>query len=176
MQIRQNLPQFENTTALIVASGKQDAIFYIAQNGEIHIVESFKVEKPTYDDVEGHFESTTKTGMRGQTMKSGSPYEPSEKDEKAVASFLKELKEEFESVSRHHDIDELYVFAPPHLKNEVEERIPYSLHQAKQLMLEGNHYDTHPHELLEKIQKKQSRNPVKPMTEAARKILNKFKR
>jgi hypothetical protein len=175
MQIQDKLPQFTDEEALIVASGKQDAIFYIAQNGEIHVVESFKVDKPKYDDIEGHFESSTKTGKRKQTIRAGSPYDPTDKNEKAVSDFLKELEQELESVSKHHAVTDLYIFAPPHLKNEVTARIPYSLESANLLLMEGNHYETHPFDLLEKIQEKKHKEPVKPIKKSAKKILDKFK-
>ena len=176
MKIRNNLVQFNDKDALIVATGKQDAIFYTAHNGEIFQVESFQVDKPTYADIEGHFETRAKTGTQGQTMRAGSPYDPTDKNEKAVSDFLKELEKEFESVSRHHSISHLYLFAPSHLKNDVYNCIPHSIDDAETLLIEGNHYDTHPFKLLEKIQQKEHKEPVRPIKEAAQKILNKFKK
>ena len=175
MKISNNLPQFENETVLIVVSGKQDAIFYLAKNGELFKVESFKVDRPKYDDVQGHFETSAKTGKHGQTMRAGSPFDPTHMEEKAVTQYLQKLQEELEGVQQHHNITQLFIFAPSYVKHEVEKRMPYALQDKKQLMIEGNYYEEHPFELLERIQKKQHKEPVRPIKEAARKILDKFK-
>jgi len=172
MKIPEKLPQFKDMTSLIIATGKQDAIFYIAHNGEIQQVDSFKVEKPQYSDIEGHFE----TRNDGKTYRAGSPYEPTDKENKTKTEFLKELSEEIESVSRHHTIHTLYIFTPSYLKNEVSKTIPHSLHQIKYYLLKGNFFHQHPRELLTRIQKLHQRNPIQPITEAAYKILHTFKR
>ncbi|MEX0930334.1 MAG: host attachment protein [Candidatus Paceibacterota bacterium] len=172
MKISEKLPQFENETALLVVTGKQTAVFYIAKDGEIHQVNSFKVNKPKYTDLQGHFE----TRSHGKTTRAGSAFEPTELSEDAVRNFLKELEEELKNVSRHHTLDSLYVFCPAHVKNRIEKAIPSKLARKEQMVVEGNFFESHPFDLLTKIRKRTSRNPIRPLTEAAQKILNKFKR
>ena len=171
MKIPEKHHQFENQTALIITTGTKDAAFYIARDGEINAVESFRVEKPKYTDIEGHFERRGEAG----TYKAGSPYDPTDKNEKAESDFLKELGEELKNVSKHHRIDQLIIFTPGHAKNEVQKLIPYELSKAEQVLITGNYYDEHPRELIAKFEDETHKDPVKPMRAAARKILDKFK-
>ncbi|MEX0672922.1 MAG: host attachment protein [Candidatus Paceibacterota bacterium] len=171
MKITEKLPQFENETALLVVTGKQDAVFYIAQNGEVNAVESFKVDKPKYTDLHGHFE----TRAHGKVTRAGSPYEPTDLSDDAVRQFLKELEEELKNVSRHYALDSLYIFYPSHMKNRISEVLPPKLARKQQIAIEGNFYEHHPFKLLERIQKKNSSGVIKPITATAQKILSKIK-
>ncbi len=172
MKITNKLPQFTDQTALLVVTGKQDAVFYLVKDGELWQVDSFKVDKPQYTDAPGHFEAHS----QGRMIKAGSAYDPTEADETAVRDFLRFLKQELESVVKHHQLTALYVFCPGYLKNRIEGQLPKDLAPKEQMLIEGNYYNTHPFELLERIQKRSRFNPVRPLSQAAQKILRKFQK
>ena len=141
MQIKQELPQFKNQATLIITTGKQHAIIYLAKNGEIDKLNEIQIETPTYSDREGHFERRSKNLNIG----SGSVYEDDTK-EKIVKDFIKKIEEE---IKKFKDIKQLYCFCPDYMKNYLKEVIDKNIDKSK--IFTGNHTDKHPFKLLETI-------------------------
>jgi hypothetical protein len=147
MQIDKNLPQFVNEHALIVVAAKQSAELYAAHNGEIEQLDTFTIERPKPDDVEGHFEQSG----HGKTIRAGSSYDPNKYDEKAQSQFLHELGTHLDAVTHEHARDAVYLFVPEHLKNSVQEALPKDIASQIQHIYSGNLTKQHAFELLKRI-------------------------
>lgn len=65
MKIAQQFPQFKKERALIVVTGTQEAEFYIAADGVIEKIETFRIPRIKYSDKEGLSVRTGKTGVTG---------------------------------------------------------------------------------------------------------------
>ncbi len=144
MQIKQELPQFKNHPTLIITTGKQHAILYLALNGKIKKIKEIMIETPQYSDREGRFERRSKNINLG----SGSVYEDDSRD-KIINEFLKKIEEKIKNIK---DIKDLYCFCPDYMKNYLKNII--EKHYKNPKIFSGNYTEKHPFELLEKIQKK----------------------
>lgn len=167
MKISKMLPQFERESFLLIVTGKQEAVFYIAKDGVITKVTSFKIKTPKYSDREGFFA----TRGHGKTFVSGSVYESTK--EKVRQIFLKVLKKHVKEIRAQHLIKKSALFCPGYLINDIMEVFPVSFRKSIVFSFRGNYYEEHPFQLLEKI-KGESINP--PWTKEGRAILQKSER
>ncbi len=166
MLIPANLPTFNGEKALLVATGKQDAVFYLAQNGILKSIDSFIIETPKYSDREGHF----KTRGMGKTIRSGAVYE--NKKEKVITDFIKEFQKRFGAISKKHKLARLYVYSPSHMHTYIREALPKASQAKVTMEIEGNFFKTHPLTLLKKIHDKSDAKKVIPRDAEEAKILN----
>jgi hypothetical protein len=165
MKISKELPQFDGEKALVLVTGMENAKIFVAENGTIEEVESFRVEKPHYSDREGHFE----TRKGGKVIGSGSVYE--EKDETTVMHFAQELESKLVRF-RNESITKLFLFTPGYIVASIRRAIPLSLIAKTEGVIKGNFLDYHPFDLLKKIEKMKPL-PTAPMTAEAEKTLTK---
>lgn len=150
MKISRELPQFEGEKAMVLVTGLQDAKIYVAADGEIEEVESFKTEKIRYSDREGHFE----TRKGGKVLGSGSVYE--NKDEENVRNFTKELEAKLVRF-RNESITKVFLFSPGYVISAIRRALPLSLIAKTEGVVKGNHLDAHPFDILRMI------NEMKPL-------------
>lgn len=90
MYIKQDLPQFEEQKTLLVVTGSQEALIYIAHNGEMEEKERVEVSHEEYTNKDaGLFKSSSK-GVG--TMKAGTVYKENFSDH-MTKEFLSRLEE-----------------------------------------------------------------------------------
>lgn len=170
MYIEKNLPQFQDQKTLLVVSGRQEALLYLAEGGEIWEEDKIYVEDPGYTDREGFFKSRSKTGG---VMKAGSVYK--EKISYHLAKeFLNQLQEKVKSIFYSRHPKKIYIFCPDYIKKEMLKKIPKSIRQYTHIVKTGNYIDYHPFDLLRNIQEEEKKKKNKlatPMKEKALKIL-----
>lgn len=167
MKISKTLPQFKGESTLLTVTGKQEAVFYIAKDGIITKVSSFKIKTPKYSDREGFFA----TRGHGKTFVSGSVYESTK--EKVRQIFLKVLKKHIKEIRVQHSIKKTALFCPGYLINDVMEVFSASFRKSIVFSFRGNYYEEHPFRLLEKIKGKSINLP---WGKEGRKILQKSER
>ena len=170
MKISQELPQFPNTKTLIVVAATREAKSYLAHDGELKELGSFKMEDRTYSDKEGMMQK----GMFGRTMGTGFVLE--RKKQKLEDDFVRKLEEHLNEIKKNNEIDSLYLMCPGQIKNHVKETIPHPLDKKLKMTITGNYLNLHPLKLVEKIQKQKGFKSVKFIKESAYKILNKVKK
>lgn len=172
MYIEEKLPQFPNQKSLILVSGRQEAILYLANNGQIWEKERIKVEDPGYSDKEGFFKSSNRTGG---VMKAGSIYK--EKiTQQLTREYLNQVEENVKNILSKEELQSIYLFCPDYMKKEVLKKIPKSSRGLIFLTKQGNYIDSHPFDLLKSIQEDQQKEKEKvasPIKEKAQKILKK---
>lgn len=144
MKISDNFPILQKVNALFLVSGKQSAIIYRLRKGEINERETIEIKKPEYTDREGHFEYR---GPRGKLHGSGSVYEP--KNEYLQKKFLSSLVTEIKKIKRPYD--SIYLFAPMHIIDSIEEALPNSISKKIKRKFTGNFTKQHPTDLLKKV-------------------------
>ncbi len=167
MKISQELPQFTEISALLLVLGRQTAVFYAAQNGEISEIEEFRIENPHYSDKEGFF--AARGG--GKVFRSGAVRE----FQKWVVlrKFTKELNRKFSTADAAYHPDHIYFFAPAYLRPTIERAISRALQGRVVGSFDGNFQNSHPFELLKMIQARDARGRVVPTSREAQKILKK---
>ena len=173
MKIPNNLPQFEDSKTLIMVTGsKAEAHFYLAYNGEVEKLDSFKMEDRTYSDKEGFMQK----GMFGRTMGSGFVLEAKKK--KIQDDFIKNLRKHLEKIKDRNEIGSLYLFSPSHIKNRIKDAIPHPMDKKIKMVAQGNYQNEHPMKLIEKIKDidRKENKGLKFVKESAYKILNKVKK
>jgi len=164
MKISKTLPRFKGESLLLIVTGKQEAVFYIAKDGVIDKITSFEIKTPKYSDREGFFV----TRGHGKVFASGSVYESTK--EKVRQIFFKVLKRHVKEIRAQHNIEKGALFCPGYLINDIMEVFPVSFRKNITFSFRGNYCDQHPFLLLEKIKG----NPLNfPQTEEGRKILQK---
>lgn len=145
MKISKNLPQFEGENVLLVVTGRQEADFFRAGDGVIENMTGFKIEKPLYEDRKGR---VMRRG-HGQLLASGAAYE--EQKEKIMQDFRREFRKTLQAALGNFAPDQIYVYVPPYLANEVVALFPKRTAFLIKKIMKGNFYGRHPFEILEKI-------------------------
>lgn len=105
IQISENLYQFTNEVALLVVAAKQEGRVYRASNGELELVEQFRIPTPNFSDNE------SLTSARG-------------KQENITENLIHtEYLDHFKKLltSLNFKPTNIYVFAPTHTAKELEE-------------------------------------------------------
>lgn len=147
MRIPNQLPQFKREKALILVTGKQDAIFYSAYNGELDRLDAFKIPRPKYSDNEGHY----KVRGKGTTLSTGATREL--RDEDIIKDFVHELKARIKKMNE--SFSKFYLFVPSQNKNVIKKALPKMWLEKLDAEVPGNFYYRSPLELLEKIKDSQ---------------------
>jgi len=165
MLIPANLPAFSGEKALLIVTGQQDAIFYLAQNGILKSIDSFLIEAPKYSDREGHF----KTRAGGKILHFRAVFE--KRKERIIADFIKEFQKRFSAISKKFRFDKLYIYSPSHMHTYIRKALPKAFQKKITMEIEGNHFKTHPLTLLKKIHDKSAAKIVMPTSPEEQKIM-----
>jgi len=145
MKIKRELPQFEDKKTLLLVTGKQEAVIYIAYKGVIEKIVEVKVETPKYSDREGFF---ARTG-RGKNLGSGSAYEDAGIEIKK--QFFNEISTKLKILAKNQKIRVLYLFTPVYMSKQLPAALPKSIANAIVAVYHGNFRSEHPFILLAKI-------------------------
>ena len=148
MLIPQKLPQFETGAALIIATGTEEADFYLANEGEINKVDSFELEKDNYSDRE---DVGKVGGAGGHGYETGARFERMHKMQRI--NFLKEFKAHLKSATAGNKLKSVYLFAPAEVYKELKAALPASLQKVMRRTEKGNVHKEGPIKLLQRIQK-----------------------
>lgn len=141
MKISDNFTKLKEEKALVIVTGKQDAIFYGIEGGRIEKLDAFKIPTPRYSDNEGY----TKVRGKGMTFSSGWVREL--KDEDVIKEFLLEFKERIKKIP--NGWKKVYLFVPSQNKNDVREALPKSYAEKLEKEINGNYFYRSPQDLLE---------------------------
>jgi hypothetical protein len=145
MKIPKEFPQFQNEKVLLLATGKESAAIYIASDGELTELRSFKLPPEKYTYPEARFEHRG----HGAILGVGTVYE--KHDEVRTQKFFKKLEEAMESLVEKNHISHLYLFAPTYFLKQVEKHLPKKWRQQIAKKFDGNFTRVKPLELLQKI-------------------------
>lgn len=130
---------------LLVVTGRQEADFFRASDGEIEKIIGFKVKKPLFDDREGLF----KRRGHGKIFASGAVYE--NQKEKIFQDFRREFRKILQGILRDTLPDRIYIVAPAYLKNDILDLFPKRAAARVKKVIGANMYDKHPFEVLERF-------------------------
>lgn len=144
MKISNRYPKVKEEKALIIVSGKQDAVFYGLADGEMLRIDAFKVPRARHSDNEGHF----KRQRRGVTLSSGGIRE--ERDKDVLSVFTRELKERVKKLPQ--DYPKLFLLVPSQHKNEVKKALPKSFQEKVSVEILGNYYYRSPDYLVARLE------------------------
>lgn len=128
-----------------MVTGRQEADFFRAGDGEIENIAGFKIEKPLYDERKGR---VTRRG-HGRVFASGAAYE--DQKEKMLQDFRREFRKTLKIVFIDFVPHKIYVYVPPYLANEVIALFPKRAALTIKKIVKGNFYGRHAFEILEKI-------------------------
>src|SRR3989344_1938536 len=142
MKITQNLPQFDNDVVLIVVTGKQEAKFYLAQDGEIERIADFELETPHYSDREGAVVRGG-SGRRGQG-RFATGLAATHQKEKMHNDFLKTCKEHLAKILPTIKATKLYLFSPSYVGKDVMELFPANVQKNTKWIAKGIYISKHP--------------------------------
>jgi hypothetical protein len=132
MKISKSFPQFVNEPSLFLVTGKQDAAFYKAYDGEIERIKHFKIPNPKYSDREVGYKVSPRV------------------NEYVTQEFIHELKSQLKAMHTN-DYAKMYVFTPSEIKNNVIRAVPTYLRRKTAAVIEGNYFKSTPVILLEKV-------------------------
>lgn len=166
MKITRDLPQFEGKKVLITVTGLHEADFYFAGDGQIRKIGEFKLLFPHYSDMEGFFESAG----GGRIFKSGSILEVEKMEIRH--RFLKEMDRILDEMVKRNKFDEIYIFSPIYLKNELKSLLPREDRKRVKQNFQGNFTHFHPFQLLLMIKQSQKLGFKVPIKKDTGKILN----
>ncbi len=128
-----HLNHFKNEEALLLVTGKQDAVIYRASHGILEKVDSFKIPRPHYSDHEGT---------------AATPHELRDKD--IFRDFTHELMSHLKNISAT-TYSTVYVFTPSNVKNQLWKAFPTAFRDKIMRVIEGNYFHFAPIDLLAKI-------------------------
>lgn len=143
MKISDKFKKLQEEEALLIVTGKQDAVFYHIKDGEMLKLDAFKIPTPRYSDNEGH------ARMRGRGEMVATSFTPELEDRDIIKTFISEFKERLKKLPE--SAQSVYLFAPEHTKNAVREALPPSLSSKIKKEVWGNYYHFSPQDLLEKL-------------------------
>ncbi len=169
MQISNKLPQFDDEKALLIVTGKQEASFYVAHQGQLEKLDEFYIPPITYSDNEGH----SQKHKLGILM--GSGFVRENKKRTLRYKFLGQVEEHLSRIAKKQEVDRLYLFCPSYVLLSVKGVVPYPLKEKRIESIAGDYHHQHPFKLLEKIKETKDKSPVGTMRESAKKILDKAK-
>lgn len=108
-QISENLYQFNGEGALIIVAAKQEGRAYWATNGKIQLIDEFRISTPHFSDNEAL------TNARGK--------QENATEEIIHTEYFNHFKKLLESLLPSFKPTNIYLFAPTHTANEMEELI-----------------------------------------------------
>lgn len=147
MNIQKQLPQFTKQTALLIVTGSQKGVFYLAAVGVIEKIGAVNEPIEKYSDREEFFVS--KGGEGDYT--SGSVYEPDKQEH--IKKFAKKISAEADRIVKEKGVDTVYQFAPDYVIHEINRTLTNRVKEMVQEKFKGNFVEEHPFKLLEKIKK-----------------------
>lgn len=169
MKITTELEQFNHDTSLVIVTSNQDMRMYLAHNGHIDRILSLKITKPAYSDHEGFYKKRGNDGRDG--VRSGSVLRPVERAIRL--EFKRELKNRLKDIVKKYQVSRIILFAPKRNQRETTDLISKNLQQRITTIISGNYFDETPFELIKKITKTTTKTKIIPITESAKKILDK---
>lgn len=143
MRITKELPQFDDEQALLIVSGKEEAIVYTAHAGTITRVEHVRYRPHRYSDREGFF--AIRSG--GKTVRSGSAKEIPKQH--SLVEFLTALQTALRPYVAKPKSMTVYLFAPKYLLPSIREHLSSDIRQQIRKSVPGNFVNDHPFEILE---------------------------
>lgn len=135
---------------MIIIAGRQEAKFYVAQDGRIELEEEINIPNPDYTDREGFF-GRNSPGMTA----SGSVYE--EKKDYVLKRFEKAFRAFIDGSFRSGQFTHVMIFAPDFMKNILSENLPATVKKKISLTLSGNYTKMHPFKILGLVKKLKER-------------------
>jgi hypothetical protein len=147
MNIQKQLPQFNKQTALLIVTGSQKGVFYLAAAGVIEEISAVDEPVEKYSDREEFFAS--KGGEGGYT--SGAVYEADKQEH--IKQFAKKINGEADRIVQEKGIDTVYLFVPDFVIHEFNRTLTSRVKDMVQEKFKGNFVEAHPFKLLEKIKK-----------------------
>jgi hypothetical protein len=149
MRIPKNLKRFSSKKedALLLVTGKQDAVIYKASGGYLHKLDSFKLSTPKYSDSEGVGGAT---GIVGRSRGPRSMTQKEVQDRDVVRDFIHELIIHLKNIGADR-IPSIYLFAPSYVKNQIMDALPTDLRHHIKAVITGNYYNMAPSELMLKL-------------------------
>jgi dsDNA-binding SOS-regulon protein len=165
MKIKDSLPQFNENRALVVVTGQEHAIFYLASQGEINVIDKTKKK-----------EERSERADKLDTRTSGSVVSGSdeEKTRAEVRLFLKDFANMVPKILKKTKADSLYLFSPAYMGNEILTHLPKQNRLHLHGHFDGNYSHKHPFDLLEMIQKSAHGSHVEPKSKEAQMLYDKF--
>lgn len=143
MKIAQQFPQFKKERALLILTGTQDAEFYLAGDGAIERIESFRIPRIRFSDKEGLSVKTGKTGVTG-----GSAHSTKERYQQEFAA---KFKVSAKDIIGRTIPTQIAIVSP--IINEIEQLLPTTSKKTVSIRLRKNLCERHPEEILEHIKK-----------------------
>jgi hypothetical protein len=147
MIIQKQLPQFNNQTALLIVTGSQKGVFYLAAAGVIEEISAVDEPVEKYSDREEFF---VRKGGEGDYT-SGAVYEADKQEH--IKNFAKKISSEGDLIVREKGVDAVYLFVPDYVIHELNRALTTRMKGMVQEKFKGNFVEEHPFKLLEKIKK-----------------------
>lgn len=147
MNIQKQLPQFNKQTALLIVTGSQKGVIYLAAAGVIEKIGAVDEPVEKYSDREEFFVS--KGGEGDYT--SGSVYEDNKQEH--IKKFAKKISAEADRFVQEKGVDTVYLFVPDYVIHELNRTLTSRVKEMVQEKFKGNFVEEHPFKLLEKIKK-----------------------
>ena len=146
MEIKNELPQFEDEKSLIIVAWWHKGKFYIANNKNIDLCDMYEMKKPEYTDInEWNYVKTS-----GSYFRSWSVNESNKQNDQKI--FLNALSEKTDSIFEKEKFKHLYLFAPKYMLNWIETAL-IKFQQNIKMKIYWNLVNQHPFKILEKITK-----------------------
>ena len=168
MKIPQKFSSLQKENAFIIVAGKEEAVFYEISNEEIS--KKLEIRLPKEREERGGFFAR---GGRGRIFEMGGVFEP--KKRKKIRKLIEEIEKNFKDILEKDAKEKIYLFAPAYLSKKLTSAIEKRVNKKVQLIEKGNFLSSHPLELLELITKQREAKKVVPISEEAKKLLDKFK-
>jgi hypothetical protein len=143
MKISNKYGNLRDDHALVIVTGKQDAVLYLMKAGHMEKLDAFKIPKPRFSDNEGHAQ------MRGRGEMIASGWTRELRDEDIISEFVGELKKRLKSINS--DFDKVYLFVPSQNKNAIKKALPKPIADKIEAEVSGNYYYRSPQYLLDKL-------------------------
>ena len=150
MRIPKNLKRLasKKEDALLLVTGKQDAVIYKASDGNLEKIDVFKLPTPRYSDNEGNGGATGKGTGRGKGARSMVQKEVQDRD--IIRDFMHELVVHLKNI-KAENFPSIYLFTPSYVKNQILSALPAELRKHVKAVVEGNYFNLAPSELMLKL-------------------------
>lgn len=162
MHIPNELQQFRNKNALLLAAGKQTAVAYRIEGDDIRELFTITAPHEEYADNEGIFQAAP----NGRHVSGAIEVRQDEED---LKNLLDELEPKYKEIA--DDFDELYFFAPDMSTNRIKESLPKSWQEKITHEERGEYVKLSPLELLGMIARAYEKS-FEPVTNEEKKILS----
>ncbi|MCD6410692.1 hypothetical protein J7K92_01990 [bacterium] len=168
MKIPQKFSLLQRENALIVVAGKEGAVFYEISNEEVSKKLEIRLPKER-EEREGFFAR----GGRGRIFEMGGVFEP--KKRKKIKKLIGEIEKNLREVLEKDSKEKIYLFVPAYLSKRMISTVEKIANGKVRLIKKGNFLSSHPLKLLELIVKQHEAKKVIPISDEAKKLLDRFK-